>query len=115
MDENYIRQEVRDTLQELMQKSHPSYYTNASSNKFPYQSDDDIVRLPEDIDTQEEYLVNWNHASSNQDIQDFPSEEFKKGIAIEKTKREFVNILDVAKIVIDNLKENPLFYSNLGV
>ncbi|MEK6829567.1 MAG: hypothetical protein AABY15_05605 [Nanoarchaeota archaeon] len=105
MEPIQLRKEVRLVLREFM---------NVSSNKFPYKSEDDIVSLPEDIDTQQEYLVGWDEASTNKDIQSFPYEEFKKGISVEQSKRR-VNILDIAEIVINNLKENPRFYSNLGV
>ena len=41
--------------------------------------------------------------------------EFVKGIGVEKAKNNIFNILDIAKIVINNLIDNPQFYSNLGV
>lgn len=98
-----------------MQQFHPAYYVNADSNKFPYGSKDDIKRLPQDINTKEDYLVNWNDASDNNDLYGFPMDEFVKGIRVEKAKRSEFNILNIAEIVINNLEENPHFYSNLGV
>lgn len=110
-----IRREVRFVLQEMMQQQHPAYYVNAGGNEFPYQEDEEIVGLPENIDTREEYLVNWDESSTNHDIYNFPIDEFKKGIQVERAKNTILNILDISKIVIDNLEENPQFYSNLGV
>ena len=115
MEDKFIRQEVRRILRETMQQDHPAYSINGGSNKFPYKSDDDIKRLPEEINTKEEYLVNWEGISSNNDLYGFPMEEFKKGIHVEKSKNNIFNILELSKIVINNLGENHQFYSNLGV
>lgn len=115
MDNVAIRQEIRGILSELMQQFHPAYYVNGSSNKFPYEGDDNIVPLPNDISTKEEYLINWEELSTNKDLYSFPIEEFKKGIRVERAKNTIFNILDIAKIVINKLQENPHFYSNLGV
>jgi len=114
MEEDKIRQEVRGVLKEMMQQMHPAYPVNGGNNRFPYD-EDGIVMLPEDIDPREEYLINWDGFSENKDLYNFPTEEFKKGIKVEKSKNTIFNILDIAKIVIDNLRDNPQFYSNLGV
>lgn len=115
--ERVIRQEVRNVIYEMMQNGGISTYPIAgSSNKFPkaeYSSS--FVNLPSDINTKEDYLVNWENVSENQDLYGFPTEEFKKGIHVEKAKRNLFNILDIGEIVINNLKQNPQFYSNLGV
>lgn len=108
MNENQIRHEVRLVLKELRQQF-------AGAKNFPYKTETEIVTLPEDINTQEDYLVNWNNASTNKDVQDFPIEEFQKGLQVERAKRKVFNIMHIAEIVIDKLKENPHFYSNLGV
>ena len=115
MEENLIRQEVRIILNELMQQMHPSYAVNGGNNRFPYRGEDEIIRIPEDINTEEDYLINWEDVSNNNDLYDFPMDEFKKGIHVEKAKKNSFNILNLAKIVINNLEENPQFYSNLGV
>lgn len=115
MSEQEIRNEVKAVLHELMQQQHPAYSVNQGANVFPYYEEDDIVRLPEDIDPREEYLINWEGVSNNNDLYGFPEEEFKKGLQVEKAKRDMFNILDIAKIVINNLSKNPHFYSNLGV
>jgi hypothetical protein len=112
--EDKIRKEVREVLSELMQQYHPAYYVNAGSNQFPYGKEDEIVNLPEDIDPKEDYLINWEGASTNHDLYGFPLEEFKKGIEVERAKNNVFNILDISEKVINNLKENPHFYSNLG-
>jgi hypothetical protein len=115
MEEKVIRKEVRKVLHELMQQMHPAYPVNGGANRFPYNDEDGIVRLPEDIDTKEDYLINWEEISDNNDLYDFPIEEFKKGIQVERAKNTIFNILDISKIVINNLQDNPHFYSNLGV
>ncbi len=115
MEDNYIRREVRRVLRETMQQFHPAFPVNGGSNQFPYNKVDDIVRLPEDINTKEDYLIDWDEAEDNQDLYGFPLKEFMKGIYVEKTKKKLFNVLDVAEIVINKLKENPQFYSNLGV
>jgi hypothetical protein len=115
MEENEIRQEVRVVLREMMQQMHPAYPINGGDNMFPHGGLDDIVRLPEDINTKEDYLINWEGMSTNNDLYGFPMEEFKKGIQVEKAKNDMFNILDISKIVINNLKDNPQFYTNLGV
>jgi hypothetical protein len=115
MEENVIRKEVRAVISELMQQLHPAYYAHGGMNEFPKQSEDDFKRLPEDINTQEDYLVNWEEVSDNNDLYGFPMEEFVKGLHVEKAKRSSFNVLALAEIVINNLKENHRFYSNLGV
>jgi len=115
MDDKLIRKEVRKVLHEKMQQFHPAFAVNGGSNMFPYNKVDDIVRLPEDIKTKEDYLVDWDEAADNQDLYGFPLKEFMKGIYVEKTKKKLFNVLDVAEIVINKLKENRQFYSNLGV
>jgi len=79
MEENLIRQEVRIILNELMQQMHPSYAVNGGNNRFPYRGEDEIIRIPEDINTEEDYLINWEDVSNNNDLYDFPMDEFKKG------------------------------------
>lgn len=115
MVQDKIRQKVREVLNEMMQQMHPAYPINGGDNMFPKVDGDEIVRLPEDIDYNQEYLVNWEGISDNNDLYSFPLEEFKKGIHIERVKNKIFNILDIAKIVINNLEDNPRFYSNLGV
>jgi len=111
-----IRKEVRYILKELSHQFHSDYYINSGSgNQFPKANDDGFVALPQNINTSQDYLINWNGYSNNHDLYNFPLEEFKKGISVEKSKRSNFNILEISKIVIDNLKENPNFYSNLGV
>jgi hypothetical protein len=113
MNNKQIRQEIRNILYEI-QFGRSVYSSGGGLNKFPY-NEDEFVGLPEDINTKEEYLVNWVGISGNQDLYNFPMEEFKKGMEVEKTKNNIFNILDIAEIVINNLEVNPRFYSNLGI
>lgn len=114
MNKNQIRAEIRAVLRE-MQFGRPVYSSGGGLNKFPKEDEEGFVGLPEDIDTSEYYLINWEGFSKNNDLYNFPMEEFKKGIEVEKAKNNIFNILDIAEIVINNLEENPRFYSNLGV
>jgi hypothetical protein len=113
--EEMIRKEIRKILRETAMGFMPAYPHSGGANRFPYGDEDSFVSLPEDIETKEDYLVNWEEISENQDLYGFPIEEFKKGIHVEKAKRNLFNILDLGEIVINNLKQNPQFYSNLGV
>lgn len=115
MEESTIRKEIRSVISELMQQMHPAYYTNSGMNQFPEQTEDEFKRLPEDIDTREDYLINWEEVSDNGDLYGFPIDEFIKGLKVEKAKKSSFNVLNIAEIVINNLKENHRFYSNLGV
>jgi len=115
MEKEKIVQEIREVLNEVLQQTKATYPVSGGNNQFPTQDDDSFVKLPEDINTKEDYLVNWNEVSENDDLYNFPLEEFKKGIQVEKAKNDIFNILDIAKIVINNLEDNPQFYSNLGV
>lgn len=113
--EDIIRKEIRKILRETMQQFQPAFPLSGGANKFPYNDTSAIVGLPEDIETKEEYLVNWDDISENKDLYGFPMDEFVKGIYVEKAKRNLFNILDLAEIVINNLKANHQFYTNLGV
>jgi len=115
MEKETIRQQVRIILREMMQQQHPAYPVNGGNNQFPHYDGDTFVKLPEEINTKEEYLVNWEEVSNNDDLYNFPMEEFKKGLHVEKAKNNIFNILDIAEIVINNLEDNPQFYTNLGV
>lgn len=115
MEKEKIKQQVREVLREMMQQQHPAYPVNGRNSQFPYYDNDTFVRLPEEINTKEEYLVNWKEVSDNDDLYSFPLDEFKKGLHVEKAKNNTFNILSIAKIVINNLEDNPLFYTNLGV
>lgn len=114
MDKDKVRQEVRDILHE-MQYGRSVYYADGGASSFPKENEDDIVGLPEEISAKENYLMNWEEVSENNDLYNFPMEEFKKGISVEKGRNNTFNILDIAEIVINNLEENPRFYSNLGI
>jgi hypothetical protein len=115
MEKEIIRQEVRRVLREVLQQQKALYPVNGGNNQFPTYDDNSFVRLPEEINTKEEYLVNWEEASGNNDLYSFPMDEFVKGIKVEKAKNSIFNILDISKIVINNLENNPQFYTNLGV
>lgn len=110
-----IRIEIRKALREAAEHYKPAFSMGGGSNRFPKKDIDNIVQLPEDINTKEDYLLNWGEVSKNKDLYGFPIEEFIKGIYVENAKKSSFNILDLGEIVINNLKENPQFYTNLGV
>ena len=115
MSDKIIRKEIKSVLFEIMQQQHPSYPIDGNDSTFPYERGDDIVRLPEDINTSEDYVLDWGEVSENKDLYGFPMEEFVKGVYVEREKKSNFNILDIAEIVINKLRENKQFYSNLGV
>jgi hypothetical protein len=110
----YFRQLIREVLEELYQGSKNTYPTS-NTNEFPYFTDDNgAARLPQDIDPiSNEYIQDFSSYASNRDAYKFPYEEFKLGMQIEQNKNPNFNILEIAEKVINNLKDNIQFYSNL--
>lgn len=51
--------------------------------------------------------------AGNDDVYEFPYKEFKKGLKIEKGRNPQFDFLSLGEIVIDNLREDKYFYSNL--
>ena len=89
--------------------------------KFPYGNTDLPENLPNIND--KDYIENTGSAysfeelSQNKDVYNFPMDEFKIGMKIETKQAQkqncFNNVFDVAYLVIENLKEDPQYYSKL--
>jgi len=109
-----IRKIVKGALEELYQGVKYSYPTS-SQNSFPYMGDDEgNIRLPEDINPEkEEYIYNNQLEASNDALQEFPMAEFHLGLKIERNRKNLFDILDVADIVIQRLRDNPNFYTEI--
>lgn len=107
MGNSYLRHIVRTVLKEYYQNT-PIY--NYGMNKFPYLDQ----TLPEEQNPESVYFDAWNQLSSNQDLQQFPQEEFNLGLKIEKDRNPSFSILELAQRVIENLKQDYKFYSNLN-
>jgi len=103
-----LRKEVRKIISELNQN-----IGSATYGGFPYDDPHVMPQVPQDINPEKEYVWDFTTLSNNQDMFEFPEKEFKLGMAIEKQKNNIFNILDIAELVINNLKQDSKFYSNL--
>ena len=103
----HLRHIVREVLKEYYQNT-PVY--NYGINKFPYLDQSH----PEEQNPESVYFDSWNQLSSNQDLQQFPQEEFNLGLKIEKERNPVFNVLELAQRVIENLKQDSKFYSKLN-
>lgn len=85
-----------------------SLFHGGGMQDFPYGKTTNIENGFEHIDI-------YNSATKNNDVYDFPIEEFKKGLKIEvaenKKNEVWDNIFQIAQMVIINLSENSQFYS----
>jgi hypothetical protein len=71
--------------------------------------------LPQEMDTESsEYIQDFSTFAPNRDAYEFPYDEFHMGRQIEQSKNPNFNIIDVAQKVINNLKQDLRFYSNLA-
>jgi hypothetical protein len=103
----HLRHIVREVLKEYYQNT---LVYNYGINKFPYLDQS----RPEEQNLESVYFDSWNQLSSNQDLQQFPQEEFNLGLKIEKERNPVFNVLELAQRVIENLKQDSKFYSKLN-
>lgn len=80
-------------------------------NVFPYDTDN--VLEPQQIDPLTHYVLDWDKLSTNNSVFEFPKEEFELGIKVERNKDGKSQLLDIASKVIEQLKIDPQFYSNM--
>jgi hypothetical protein len=80
-------------------------------NTFPYETDG--VVEPQQIDPLTHYVLDWEKLSTNNSVFEFPKDEFELGMKIERNKDGKSQLLDIAAKVIEQLKSDPQFYSNL--
>ncbi len=85
----------------------------SSGGKFPYEIEGGFLATPEDIKPERDYVQNFESFSSNEEVYEFPKDEFFLGLRIERDKLPDDNILDIAEKVILKLQDNPNFYSDL--
>lgn len=104
--------ELRDTIRRILKESLPSVGQDTSGDSaFPY--DPSGMNQPQQIDPLTDYVLDWNRFSTNNEVFDFPKDEFNLGMSIERNKDAEALILDIADKLIDTLKKDPQFYSNL--
>ena len=110
-----FRKVVREVLEELFQGSKNTYPTS-NTNEFPYFMDDNgAADLPEEINPEySEFMQDFSSFSSNRDAYEFPIEEFKLGLGIEQKKNPGFNVIEIAEKVINRLKGDIQFYTNLS-
>ena len=128
MEEKSVRLLVREVISEIamamggsgwdsnndIQSFHgyPSGY-----GQFPYLYTDIPEMLPgaEEINKNSEHIKIKKYENNNE-VYDFPFENFKKGFEIEKSElekqKQLLNVFDIAKKVIDNLRKDKNFYQD---
>lgn len=108
-----IRKFIRKNLAEYhsIDGSRSVYPTN-DKGKFPYDGIASAQR-PEDIDVKANYFRDWTQLSNNNDVYEFPTEEFNLGLKVEKQRNPEMNMLTIADKVIQQLKGDNQFYSKL--
>lgn len=83
----------------------------SSMNEFPYSNEN--AQEPQNIDPITDYVLDWDAFSTNGSVFEFPKEEFEIGMSIERNKDGKSPILDIARKVIDQLSDDPQFYSSM--
>ena len=123
-----IRLIVRETLNEIAMAIggtgwdsnndiHSFHGYPSGYGQFPYLYTDIPEMLPnaEEVNKNNEHIRIQKYARNNE-VYDFPFESFKKGFEVEKKELEkqhkILNVYDIGKIVIDNLRKDKNFYQN---
>ena len=106
MDKKVLRNKIRGVIEELYGQTFINYPD--SGQKFPY--DEGVGTVPSnEIDTDKHYLI-FKSASENQDTYEFPYDEFKRGMQVERMRNPVLNFYDHAEMVIKNLRDDKKFY-----
>lgn len=108
-----IRSIIRKTLQEeyATDGAKPVYPTN-DKGKFPYGGDSHRM-IPQEIDPIASYVWDWKQLADNHEVYEFPTTEFNLGLTIERQRNPEMNILEVAKKVVEQLQGDAQFYSSI--
>lgn len=106
---NIIR---RNLIKEYALDGSISVYPANDKGGFPYSGIPSQQR-PENIDSIADYVNNWTQLYKNNDMYEFPTQEFNLGLKIEKQRNPQLNILEIADKVIQQLKGDSQFYSKL--
>ena len=104
--------ELRDEIRRILLNNLPSlseWVTPQST--FPHESDG--VAEPDQIDPLTHYVLDWEKLSTNNSVFEFPKDEFELGMKVERNKDGKSQLLDIASKVIERLKSDPQFYSNI--
>ena len=94
-----------------------SMFHGSGSQDFPYGGATDPENLSRENSEKNnfEYINKYNSATENNDVYEFPLEEFKNGLKIEvaenKENEHQASVFETAQVVIINLSEDPQFYS----
>lgn len=111
--EELIRQRVLKTVAERYAVGGSVAAYPASGGRFPYEMEGELAPTPEDINPLQDYVKNFQAFSANDEVYEFPKEEFFLGLRIERERQPEDSILTVAERVLEQLKADPQFYSNL--
>ncbi len=105
--------ELRDEIRRILLESVPLMTEWVlPQNTFPY--DTDTINEPQQIDPLTDYVLDWNKLSTNNSVFEFPRDEFESGLRIERNKDSKAQLLDLAAKVIEQLKQDPQFYSKMN-
>lgn len=123
-----IRLIVRETLNEIAMAIggsgwdsnndiHSFHGYPSGYGQFPYLYTDIPEMLPsaDEVNKNNEHIRTQKY-SRNNEVYDFPFEAFSKGFEIEKkeleNKNQILNVYDIAREVIENLRKDKNFYQN---
>ena len=128
MKEKSVRLLVREVISEIAMSMGGSGWDSNNDiqsfhgypsgyGQFPYLYTDIPEMLPgaEEINKNSEHIKIKKYENNNE-VYDFPLDNFKKGFEIEKLElekqKQLLNVFDLAKKVIDNLKKDKNFYQD---
>jgi len=128
MKEKSVRLLVREVISEIAMSMGGSGWDSNNDiqsfhgypsgyGQFPYLYTDIPEMLPgaEEINKNSEHIKIKKYENNNE-VYDFPFENFKKGFEIEKSElekqKQLLNVFDIAKKVIDNLRKDKNFYQD---
>lgn len=104
--------ELRDEIRRILLEGIPSLNEwITQQNTFPYHFDG--IAEPQQVDPLTHYVLDWEKLSTNHAVFEFPKDEFELGMKVERNKDGQSQLLDIASKVIEQLKDDPQFYSNL--
>lgn len=130
MKRNDVRIIVREVLNEIdMSSGGGGWDSNndvaqfhgspSGHGQFPYLYVDKPDMLPSVADLKSQNVDNFEDFRKNNEIYDFPYDDFKNGIEKEfktcKEEGKNIHLYDIARFVIDNLQKDKNYYSTADV
>lgn len=109
----HLRQLIKGIIQDNYARGNGAAVYPQSGGKFPYEVEGGFVPTPEEIEPIKNYVKDFQAFSDNDEVFEFPEEDFYLGLRIERDKMPTDKILVVAEKVINQLKLDPQFYSKL--